>query len=112
MVSFLYASECRFRRIERGFGDALARLEADRSLASDAFASANGTLEAAEQGILTLLHANRLDTLKGELEQAELDAAGGVDDSAIERAALRARKLREQIEELTRQGASDGGFVG
>ena len=98
--------------MERGFADTIARLEADRSLTSDTFASARGTLEAAEQGMFELLQAIRLEALRSELEQAELDAAGGVDDSNIERAAMRARMLREQIEELTRQSTAEGSGFG
>ena len=104
----LESSTLKNHLMERGFSEELARLDADRSLISDGFASADAPLETAAQGIAQLIEANQLHMLQGELQQAELDAADGLEEAEIERAALRIRKLREQIEVLSQRIADAG----
>ncbi len=104
----LESSTLKNHLMERGFSEELARLEADRSLISDGFASADAPLETAAQGIAQLIEASQLHMLQGELQQAELDAADGLADTELERAALRIRKLREQIVVLSQRIADAG----
>jgi DNA primase len=104
----LESSTLKNHLMERGFSEELARLEADRSLISDGFASADSPLETAAQGIAELIEANQLDMLRTDLQQAELDAAERLEDVDVERAALRIRKLREQIEVLSQRIAEAG----
>ena len=88
---------------DQDLGDALARLEGDRSLTSDDFASVGATTEAAALGVAQLIEASQLNMLQIELQQAELDATNSVAENDIERVALRIRGLRKQIDELMRR---------
>ena len=86
ILSIDLESEARRNHLkEQDLGDALARLEGDRSLTRDGFASAEATTEAAALGITQLIDASQLGMLQIELQQAELDAADSEAESEVSR---------------------------
>jgi DNA primase len=95
----LESSTIRNHLYGEGFGRAVQRLEGDKGLVGDVFAKPDATADSAEQGLRSLLRASQLQLLQHELETAEVDALSDDSDEA-ERAAHRARDIREQIASL------------
>jgi DNA primase len=105
----LVSSTLKDHLIERGFGEALASLETDRTLVKEPYSRPDATLESTQVGVSMLLLQKEHLAVQGELDQAELDATQDVENANLDRFALRIQKLRERSEELKRVIADEDG---